>query len=117
MSSWEQNTRGITINNMTLGEVSRACKAEPCGLKSTKLVSALVTAIVAAVCCYYFLHGENNVKTMQENCNALLAASNTTEFCSNTTLYDWQFWKDNWTDPVAAKEYNRLLQNCDTECK
>lgn len=53
---------------------------------------------------------------MQDNCVALLTPSNMTEFCSNSTLYDWQWKQGNYTDKTAATEFKRLLANCDAEC-
>ena len=44
----------ITINNMTLHEVSIGVKHEPLLLKIGKLSAGLITGIVAIVCCIHF---------------------------------------------------------------
>lgn len=51
----------ITINNMTLHEVSIGVKHEPILLKIGKLMAGLVTGIVAIVCCSYFGSNYKNV--------------------------------------------------------
>jgi hypothetical protein len=54
MGWWEDNTPKITINNMTVGQVSKAVKAESGCIKMSKLLSALITGVISVVCCVYF---------------------------------------------------------------
>ncbi len=53
---------GITINNMSIGEVSRAVKLESTWLKLAKLLSAIVTCVIAIFICSYFLSHWTTVK-------------------------------------------------------
>ena len=54
MGWWDNNIPKITINNMTVGQVNKAVKAESFVIKLSKLLSALLSAIVAIVCTTYF---------------------------------------------------------------
>ena len=55
MSWMEENLPKLTINNMTLGQVSKAVKMESLLIKLTKVLAALTTGIISGACCYYFL--------------------------------------------------------------
>lgn len=61
---FDRNTPKVTVNNMTIGEVQKACKAEACWLKLAKLLSAVITGFVAIFVCYYFLKSRSNVRDM-----------------------------------------------------
>ena len=94
---------GITINNMTLVQVGQAVKTESLFLKLSKLISALVVAITAIVCMSYFVVGHKNVNALQSNCTSLLA-ENLQVYCTNSTLYDFNFQDGPFTDDEEAKD-------------
>jgi len=58
----------LTINNMTMVQVGKACKAESHWLKLAKLLSALATGILAAIVCSYFSSSYKNVTALQDKC-------------------------------------------------
>ena len=103
---------GITINNMTCDQVNKACKAESKWLKLGKLLSAFIVALTAIICMSYFAVGHKSVNALQDNCSSLLPATEVI-YCLNSTIYDFNFQAGPFSDEVAAKEYNRLLKNCD----
>ena len=107
---------GITINNMTLVQVGQAVKTESLFLKLSKLISALVVAITAIVCMSYFVVGHKNVNALQSNCTSLLA-ENLQVYCTNSTLYDFNFQDGPFTDDEEAKHLQFLLGNCDAKCQ
>ena len=106
---------GITINNMTLVQVGQAVKTESFWTKLAKLLSAILVAVTAVVCMSYNFVGHKNVSELQDNCTSLLPADQVV-YCSNSTLYDFNFQNGPFTDLVDAKHYKFLLTNCDAEC-
>ena len=55
IKTFDDHTPKFTINNMTVGELQIACKlAEPWWYKIIKLLSGLITLIVAIMCTVYF---------------------------------------------------------------
>ena len=105
----------LTINNMTIGEVGRAVKHESTVLKLGKLSAGLISGAVAIFCCSYFSARFHNVNGMQDYCDKLLPEDQVV-YCSNSTIYDFDFRDGPFEDDVAATEYFRLLGNCDAEC-
>jgi len=124
MGWWDDHTPKITINNMTIAQVSKAVKAETWWLKLTKLVAALITAILSVVCCIYFLQIWGRTKDIQTHCSQMLTYYNETAavdyvdpvWCKNSTIYDYGFYYGEYTDDVAAANYKHLLLQCDVEC-
>ena len=64
----------LTINNMSMGQVGKACKAESHWLKLAKLLSAISTGVVAVVICSYFSSSYKNVTALQDNCEAVFTS-------------------------------------------
>lgn len=107
---------GITINNMSMSQIGQAVKTETICLKMGKLLSALVVLITAIVCLTYFVVGHKNVNALQENCTGLLA-ENMQVYCTNSTLYDFNFQNGPYTDVNQAKDYEDKLGDCDAKCQ
>ena len=80
----------ITINNMNMKEVGKACKAESIVLKLAKLTAGILTGVVAVFCTSYFAARMRNVQGMQNHCHKLLPEDQVI-YCSNSTLYDIDF--------------------------
>ncbi len=102
---------------MSIGEVSRAVKLESTWLKLAKLLSAIITCVIAIFICSYFLSHWSTVKEWQDDCVALLTPLKQDIYCTNSTAYDFSYASGPFSDEAEAKELQRLLGNCDAKCQ
>ena len=107
LRNFDESTPKFTVNNMTVGEVHKACKHESIWLKLAKLMSGLVTVAVAFACCIYFTKRYQNVTALQPHCKEFIANVTLHPYCDNSTYYDIDFgFSDGpFTDEVDAKHY------------
>ena len=107
LKNFDESTPKFTVNNMTVGEVHKACKHESICLKLAKLLSGLVTGAVALACCIYFTKGYQNVTALQPYCTDFITNTTLHPYCDNSTFYDIDFgFSDGpFTDDVEAKHY------------
>ena len=102
--------------------MGKAVKYESCLLKVIKILSALILVGASAACCVYFWAGVNNVVNIQDYCTQLApeflntTTHGTVTNCTNTTLYDVNFYSGPYTDYEAANNTMYQLTNCDEEC-
>ena len=99
---------GITINNMSINEVSKAVKIETTWLKLAKLMSAIICCVVAIFLCAYHLSTWSTVREWNYDCVDLLKPLGDDIYCKNSTAYDFMYcngpWSEEGDDKADRKE-------------